>query len=105
MHLERGPTGAAEIELEALLEPAAVAVAVAGVSVAIPHNHACLRSSARMLISGSGNSIWSRGPYVFCVRTLEAREGKGEGEKYVWCKRTGFCALTPECWRHQSDCS
>ena len=34
-----------------------------------------------------------------------ARKGKGEGEKYVWCKRTGFCALTPECWRHQSDCS
>ena len=40
------------------------------------------------------------------ARKLGARARKrGEGEKYVWCKRTGFCALTPECWRHQSDCS
>ena len=36
-------------------------------------------------------------PYVFCECASGARaKERGEGEKYVWCICTGFCALA-EC--------
>ena len=48
--------------------------------------------------------------YFACAHWRRAQVGgtrkeKGEEEKYVWCKRRGFYALTLECWLNQSDCS
>ena len=52
-----------------------------------------------------GKGLVSRAIRILRVRVGGARKGNGEGEEYVWCISTGFCALAPECWRHQSDCS
>ena len=62
-----------------------------------------LRNSPRAAHSSFGVRL--AGQTCFASARRGRAQVKGEGEKYVWCIWRGYCALVPECWRHQSDCS
>ena len=64
------------------------------VSRVLPVTHVSLSTLQGYCKTARKPRITARAIRILGVRVGGARKGKGEGEKYVWCICTGFCALS-----------